>query len=225
MAGIFCSSVWSQLVLPRWLCWFWQCLLTWAGLAGYPLISAALLWGSWPDPICPFSLSSSIRLLQHILMAMTMTPNGHTQLSSTLLDLACITSTKIPLTKANHMVKPRGQEIHSAKICPALISERIAQPLQGILMWDFYLKANDTVQWDKENAGKLRESVIPCTFHGPGEGPLFCKPPVMPMPLVQGALSCRLIDGLLEWECQFQRYLRHVMRTHIRAVWENCKNR
>ena len=36
--------------------------------------------------------------------------------------------------------------------------------------------------------------------------------------------SCRLIDGLLEWGCQFQRYLRPVIRAQIRARWENCKN-
>ena len=36
--------------------------------------------------------------------------------------------------------------------------------------------------------------------------------------------SCRLIDGLLEWGCHFQRYLRPMMRTQIRARWENCEN-
>ena len=88
-----------------------------------PLSSVALICGSNSDSICLSSHSSSIRLLQYALTAMTVTSNGHAH-SSLFLEFASITSMNILLAKVNHMVKLRGQESHSVKICLALIFER-----------------------------------------------------------------------------------------------------
>lgn len=94
-------------------------------MAGCPLSSelSGPYLGSNSDSICLSSHSSSIRLLQYALMAVTMTQNGHAY-SSIFLEFASITSMNSPLAKVNHVVKLRGRESHSTKICLALIFER-----------------------------------------------------------------------------------------------------
>lgn len=201
--------------------WFWCCLLTSAGLAGCPLSSISQLCLS-----AAATLAQSASLLTHPPSDCSIMPSRKWQwpqmampIWASSLEFASITSMNIPLAKVNQGIKHRPG-ITLCKDQPSSDIWKDTRFQREHSSETFHFKAKDMVQWDKEWSEAPGVKATCCTSHGSGEDLSSQQTPSYSS---AAGTSCRLIDGLLEWGCHFQRYLRPMMRTQIRARWETVK--